>query len=63
MVDTSLMRAGIPTAEEIIEPSPGSVLRKRIFGNTGLIVGGSVLFIIFFVAVFADFISPERWPT
>jgi len=58
MVDTALSRAGIPTAEEIIEPSPGALLRKRVFGNTGLIIGALVLLTIVFVAVFASFISP-----
>jgi len=58
MADTSLSRAGIPTAEEIIEPSPGALLRKRIFGNTGLIVGALVLLTIVIVALLAGVISP-----
>ena len=58
MADTSLSRAGIPTAGEIIEPTPGSLLRKRIFGNTGLIIGALVLLTIVFVAIFAGVISP-----
>lgn len=58
MANASTARAGIPTAEEILEPSPGSLLRKRIFGNTGLIMGAGVLLTIVFVAVFADVISP-----
>jgi peptide/nickel transport system permease protein len=58
MANTSYARAGIPSAEEIIEPSPGSLLRKRIFGNTGLIIGAVVLLVIVFVAVFASVISP-----
>ncbi len=58
MADTSITRAGIPTAEEILEPSPGALLRRRIIGNTGLIIGSAVLLTIVFVAVFADVISP-----
>ncbi len=58
MANTSYARAGIPSAEEIIEPSPGSLLRKRIFCNTGLIIGAVVLLVIVFVAVFASVISP-----
>ncbi|TDJ20028.1 MAG: ABC transporter permease [Gammaproteobacteria bacterium] len=54
----SITRAGIPTAEEILEPSPGALLRRRIIGNTGLIIGSAVLLTIVFVAVFADVISP-----
>lgn len=58
MADTSITRAAIPTAEEILEPSPGALLRRRIIGNTGLIIGSAVLLTIVFVAVFADVISP-----
>jgi peptide/nickel transport system permease protein len=58
MADMSITRAAIPTAEEIIEPSPGALLRRRIIGNTGLIIGSAVLLTIVFVAVFADVISP-----
>ncbi len=58
MSDTTAPRAAIPTAEEILEPTPGSLLRRRIFGNTGLIAGGLVLLIIVLAAVFAGVISP-----
>lgn len=58
MANVSIARAGIPTAEEILEPSPGSQLRRRVFGNTGLLIGAAVLLLIIFVAVFASVISP-----
>jgi len=58
MADASITRAGIPTAEEILEPTPGSLLRRRIFGNTGLLIGALVLLVIVFMAVFAGVISP-----
>ena len=58
MADMAIIRAAIPTAEEILEPSPGALLRRRIIGNTGLIIGSAVLLTIVFVAVFADVISP-----
>ncbi|MHA1165951.1 MAG: ABC transporter permease, partial [Alphaproteobacteria bacterium] len=58
MSDTTAPRAAIPTAEEILEPTPGSLLRRRIFGNTGLIAGALVLLIIVLAAVFAGVISP-----
>lgn len=58
MANTSIARAGILTAEEILEPSPGAQLRRRIFGNTGLIIGAGVLLTIIFLAVFASVISP-----
>ena len=58
MANASIARAGIPTAEEILVPTPGAQLRRRVFGNTGLIIGAAVLLTIVFVAVFADVISP-----
>ena len=58
MADASITRAGVPTAEDILEPTPGAVLRRRIFGNTCLIIGATVLLTIIFVAVFASWISP-----
>ena len=33
-------------------------MRKRIFGHAGFIIGATVLGIIFFMAIFAPFISP-----
>ncbi|RMF00266.1 MAG: ABC transporter permease, partial [Alphaproteobacteria bacterium] len=58
MADLSIARAGIPTAEEILEPSPGALLRRRVFGHAGLLIGAITLLTIIFVAVFADVISP-----
>lgn len=48
-----------PVDDVISEPSPGSLLRKRIFRHAGLLIGSGILFSIFFMAVFADFISPH----
>lgn len=58
MANISIARAGIPTADEILEPSPGALLRRRIFGHAGLIIGSVVLASIVFMAIFADVISP-----
>ncbi len=58
MADVSIARAGVPSVEEIMEPSPGSLLRRRIFGHAGFIIGSLVLASIVFMAVFADVISP-----
>lgn len=58
MSNTTIPRAGGRSGDEIMEPTPGALLRRRIFGNTGLIIGASVLLIIVFVAVFAGVISP-----
>ncbi|MBT6094597.1 MAG: ABC transporter permease [Rhodospirillaceae bacterium] len=49
----------LPTAQQILEPSPMSLLRKRAFGHAGLIIGGSVLLIIFIMAIFAPLLAPH----
>ena len=50
--------AGIPSAQEIVNPTPGALLRRRIFGHAGLIIGGTILTTMLLIAVFADVISP-----
>ena len=46
MAETILHRAGIPTAAEILAPTPGTLLRRRIFRHWGLLIGGTILAII-----------------
>lgn len=58
MANAAIPGTTIPTAEEIMEPSPGAMLRRRVFGHAGLIIGIIVLASIVFMAVFADVISP-----
>jgi len=41
-----------------VEPTPGAMLRKRIFGHAGFVIGATVLAVIFFMAIFAPLISP-----
>jgi peptide/nickel transport system permease protein len=45
--------------EEILGPSPGQLLRRRIFGHKGLMIGGVVLAIIILLALLAPVISPH----
>ncbi len=45
------------TAEEILEPSPFSQIRKRVFGHYGIIIGGVILLIIFGMALFAPYLT------
>ena len=52
-------RAGVPTAEEILEPTPGALLRRRVFGHAGLVIGALVLAAIVFMALFANVLSPH----
>lgn len=59
MASISSTSAGIPTAEEILEPTPGAMLRRRVFGHAGLVIGSIVLVTIVLMALFADVVSPH----
>lgn len=54
---TTLARAGVQTAEEILAPSPGAMMRRRVFGHFGLMIGAFVLLAIIGMALFANVIS------
>jgi peptide/nickel transport system permease protein len=56
---STLARAGVQTAEEILAPSPGAMMRRRIFGHYGLMFGAFVLLVIIGMALFANVISPH----
>jgi peptide/nickel transport system permease protein len=56
---STLARAGVQTAEEILAPSPGAMFRKRVFGHFGLMFGAFVLLVIICMAIFANVISPH----
>ncbi len=47
-----------PVTSESGEPSPGAMLRKRVFGHWGFMIGAFVLIAIFLMAIFAPYISP-----
>ncbi len=49
----------IPPVEEILGPSPGRLLRRRIFGHKGLMIGGVVLAVIILFALLAPVLSPH----
>ena len=59
MTDAALPFRGQQTAEEILEPSPWSKLRKRIFKNHSFLIGAIILIVIFLVAVLAPLIAPH----
>ena len=52
-------RHPIPPVEEILGPSPGQLLRRRIFGHRGLLIGGVALGVIIFFASLAPIFSPR----
>jgi peptide/nickel transport system permease protein len=49
----------LPSVEEIMGPSPGQILRRRIFGHKGLMIGGVVLIAIILLALLAPVLAPH----
>ena len=43
----------------VLEPSPTALLRRRIFGHTGLLIGSAVLVVIVVMALAAPWIAPH----
>ena len=58
MADTVSTERTAAATPDILEPSPGALLRRRIFGHTGFMIGVVVLATIFLMAIFAPVISP-----
>jgi peptide/nickel transport system permease protein len=48
-----------PLLEEIQTPTPGALLRRRIFGHQGLLIGSTVLLALILVAIFAPMLAPH----
>src|SRR3546814_18327191 len=48
----------LPSAASILEPSPGALLRRRIFRHAGLTIGGGVLLFILAMAILAPLLAP-----
>ena len=49
---------GQQTAEEILEPSPLSKLRRRIFKNHSFLIGAVILILILLCALLAPLLAP-----
>jgi peptide/nickel transport system permease protein len=49
----------LPAVAQVLEPSPGALLRKRIFGHAGLMFGVTVLVLIVAMALLAPWIAPH----
>lgn len=45
-------------AEELVAPSPGALLRRRVLGHTGLLIGAGVLAVVVFMALAAPLLAP-----
>ncbi|GHG78852.1 ABC transporter permease [Pseudodonghicola xiamenensis] len=48
-----------PLLAEIVGPTPGQLLRRRIFGHQGLLIGGTVVALLVLVAIFAPLLAPH----
>ena len=57
MAVTDLARTA--AAADLVEPTPGQMLRRRIFGHAGLMIGATVLVIIVLMALLAPWIAPH----
>jgi len=50
--------AVIAAPEELAAPSPGALLRRRVLGHTGLLIGAGVLAAVVFMALAAPLLAP-----
>jgi peptide/nickel transport system permease protein len=48
-----------PLLQEITGPTPGQMLRRRILGHQGLLIGAVVMAILLIVAIFAPLLAPH----
>lgn len=55
----SVTAARLSTVGQILEPSPGMILRRRIFSHYGITIGGAVLLLIIATALLAPVLAPE----
>ena len=56
---TSTAADKLPSAQQILEPSPMSQLLRRTFRHAGITFGGGVLLVIFIMAIFAPLLAPH----
>lgn len=54
----SVVSSSLPSAAEIVGPTPGQRLRRRIFGHRGIVLGGAILAVIVLMAVLAPLLAP-----
>lgn len=58
MSDAVSTEQPVAATAQSLEPSPGALMRRRVFGHVGFMIGITVLAVIFFMAIFAPLISP-----
>ncbi len=57
---STVITQSLPLAEEIIGPTPGQQMRRRIFGHRGLLIGGFILLFIIVMAASAPLFAPHN---
>ncbi|MEC7146736.1 MAG: ABC transporter permease [Pseudomonadota bacterium] len=59
MKNSSPLLRGRQTAEEILEPTPMTKLRRRVFKNHSFLIGAAILIFIILIALLAPLFSPH----
>ena len=59
MKNSSPLLRGRQTAEEILEPTPMTKLRRRVFKNHSFLIGAVILIFIILIALLAPLFSPH----
>ena len=59
MKNSSALLRGRQTAEEILEPTPMTKLRRRVFKNHSFLIGAVILVFIILIALLAPLFSPH----
>ncbi len=52
------MNTTAPSAEQILGPTPGQILRRKIFGHRGIVIGGGIFLVIVLLALLAPLLAP-----
>ncbi|MHC4681745.1 MAG: ABC transporter permease, partial [Planctomycetota bacterium] len=55
----SIQTESLLSIESVLEPSPGALLRRRIFGHYGFMFGAIVLTAIILMALLAPLLAPH----
>lgn len=55
----AITTAETATLGRILEPTPATLLRRRVFGHLGVTVGATVLLLMLFTALFAPWLAPH----
>jgi peptide/nickel transport system permease protein len=54
-----MKQSTLPNTGQILAPTPGQMLRRRVFGHRALMIGGTMLILILLAALFAPVIVPH----